>query len=85
MRHALACGKPLVGMETAWASAVVGPAAILVIPTDTRRLGASVIGVIVKEELSGRLQEAAIVRSTGWSDEHWGEKLAEGYEKVLAH
>jgi len=85
MRHALACGKPLVGIETAWTDAIVGPAAILVTPTDTRRLGASVIGVIVKEELSARLQEAAVARSTGWSDGHWGEKLAEGYEKVLSY
>jgi hypothetical protein len=83
IRHALACGKPVVAAETAWASALVGPAAILVEPEDTRRLGASVIGIIVKEHLAARLNEAAIVRSQGWVDMSWGEKLAAAYERVL--
>jgi hypothetical protein len=83
IRHALACGKPVVAVETAWASAIVGPAAILVEPGDTRRLGASVIGVIVKEELSARLQEAALEQSQSWRDELWGEKLAMAYAQLV--
>ncbi len=83
IRHALACGKPVVAAETAWASAIVGPAAILVEPGDTRRLGAGVIGVIVKEELSAQLREAAIARSAGWTDVKWGEKLETAYTRVL--
>ncbi|GAB4581313.1 MAG: hypothetical protein Fur0022_40600 [Anaerolineales bacterium] len=79
LRHGLACGRPVVAAETVWASAMVGPAAILVEPDDTRRLGASVIGIIVKEDLSARLQEAARERSESWRNTDWGEKLAEVY------
>ena len=79
IRQALACGKPVVATETARASAIVGSAAILVEPGDTRRLGAGVIGVIVKEELSARLREAAIERAKNWQDSGWGEKLAMAY------
>jgi hypothetical protein len=83
IRHGLACGIPVVATETAWASAMVGPAAILVPPEDTRRLGASVIGIIVKENLSARLREAALERATAWREGGWGEKLAEVYGRVL--
>lgn len=83
IRHGLACGKPVVATETAWASAMVGPAAILVTPEDTRRLGASVIGIIVKEDLSARLQEAAVERSTNWRMRGWGEKVASAYAQIL--
>ncbi len=83
IRHALACGKPVVAAETAWASEMVGPAAILVHPQDTRRLGASVIGIIVKENLSARLREAALAQSAGWTDARWGEKLGAAYARVL--
>jgi len=85
IRHALACGKPVVAAETAWASALVGPAAILVDPEDTRRLGASVIGVLVKEELSARLREAATARSAGWTDVNWGDRLGKAYAQVLEY
>jgi hypothetical protein len=84
IRHALACGRPVVATETERTSAIVGPAAILVDPADTRRLGASVIGVIVKEELSVRLEEASRVRSAGWRNEKWGADLASAYQQVLA-
>lgn len=82
IRHGLACGRPVVAAETAWASALVGPAAILVAPQDTRRLGASVIGIIVKEPLSARLREAAMERSKNWRDPHWGAKLVEVYTRI---
>lgn len=83
VRHGLACGKPVVAAETEWASAMVGPAAILVEPEDTRRLGGSVIGTIVKEELFTRLREAAIERSKIWRDALWGEKLAKAYSRLI--
>ncbi|HNB54481.1 MAG TPA: glycosyltransferase [Anaerolineales bacterium] len=83
IRHGLACGRPVVAAETAWASAMVGPAAILVPPEDTRRLGASVIGIIVKEDLFARLQEAAEERSENWRAEDWGDKLATAYARIL--
>ena len=82
VRYALACGKPLVGIETARASAIVGPAAVLVDAGDTRRLGASVIGAIVKEVLAARLREAALARTGNWRDAKWGLQLADMYRRI---
>lgn len=84
IRHALASGKPLVAAETARTNAIVGPAAILVDARDTRRLGASVIGSVVKEDLAERLRAAALERSAGWADAGWGEKLAAAYARARA-
>lgn len=83
LRHGLACGKPVVSLATARNVRLVGPAAYLAEARDTRRLGAEIIGVVVKEPLAKRLQEAALERSRGWNAAGWGEALARGYERVL--
>jgi glycosyltransferase involved in cell wall biosynthesis len=85
IHHALACGKPIVAAETARTSAMVGPAAILVASSDTRRLGASVIGVVVKEALTTQLEKAAQERASSWVDVDWGTRLMEAYQQVLAN
>ncbi|NUM47363.1 MAG: glycosyltransferase [Anaerolineales bacterium] len=83
IRHALACGTPVVAAETAWTSAMVGPAAILVEPNDTRRLGASIIGILVKENLAERLQDAGAAWAADWTHPRWGEKLNAVYSEIL--
>ncbi len=83
VRHALACGKPVVAMETPLLNDLVGPAAYLVDGSDTRRLGAAIIGVIVKEPLRRQLEEAVAERVAGWDSYSFGERLGQAYESLI--
>lgn len=72
MRLALACGTPIVGLESQAAAALVGPAAYLTPEGDSyvasrRTLGAALLSVIVEEALAERLSQAGFQRSVAWS------------------
>lgn len=83
MRHALACGKPLVSIETPMNSKLVGSAAYLSQPDDIRGLGAGLISVIVREDVKKQLQESALDVSHHWgSPKITAEKLVDIYSKV---
>jgi len=79
----IACGKPVVGLELPLAGSVVGNAAYLVQPGDARQLGAALIAVIVKENLSRQLHNAAVERSVGWGEASIGSALAQVYGLAL--
>ena len=81
LRLALGFGKAYVGIDTGTVAAMAGPAAILVEERDTRRLGASLIGVVVKEELRRQLETAAVERSRSWNRAGFGRALYEIYLK----
>jgi glycosyltransferase involved in cell wall biosynthesis len=84
IRHALACGKPVVALESAVTDALVGPAAYLVPAGETRSLGAALITVIVETEVADRLASAAVKRSARWHDPSFGAALDAAYRQVLS-
>jgi glycosyltransferase involved in cell wall biosynthesis len=79
VRRALACGKPFVGLDTPVSAALAGPAAYLVPAGDARKLGAALLGVVVKESLQKQLGEAALARAAAWDGEAYRKKLGEVY------
>ena len=86
-RAALACAKPVVAYESAWADAMVGPAAYLVPPgggaqAGSRALGAALITVVVEESVAEELSQAARLRSAQWGQAEFGERLAEAYRQL---
>jgi glycosyltransferase involved in cell wall biosynthesis len=75
IRHALACGKPVVASAGAWQEALVGPAAYLVDENDTRKLGAALLTVVVEADLADELSAAALERAALWTPESYWEKV----------
>jgi hypothetical protein len=88
MRLGLACGRPLVGLETPLADALVGPAAYLVTgeqegPAQNRALGAALITVMVEESVSMALEEVARQRSGAWQAQDFRQALDAAYQGLL--
>jgi glycosyltransferase involved in cell wall biosynthesis len=65
-------------------SALVGPAAYLVKAGDTRAMGAALITILVEEEVSERLAQAARQRAGAWSLSAFADGLAEAYQEILS-
>lgn len=84
IRQALAAGKPVVSIEGERVNAMVGPAAYLVPPGDSRALAAALITVVVEESVAENLAEQAARRSASWLSSNFGEELAKAYEKMLS-
>jgi hypothetical protein len=88
VRHALACGKAVVGLESAWMEALVGPAAYLAAPGNAqagnpdRALGAALISVALEDSLAGQLAQAARQRSAGWRFAAFAQALGENYRAL---
>ena len=85
VRRALACHRPVVSIEHPATSAMVAAGGYLVDGADTRRLGAAMIAVIVKEPLQKQLRSAAIDRLFHWSADEFSQELGTSYQKALAH
>jgi hypothetical protein len=88
LRLGLACGRPLVGLETPLADALVGPAAYLVSggaddSAQNRALGAALITVIVEESVAEGLEQAARQRSAGWGAQDFQQALDSAYQALL--
>jgi len=88
LRQALACGKPLVGLEEPFSDAILGKAGYLVKPGGSeaercRALGAALITVIVEEDLAQTLSQAALQRAEGYRPERFGEALSRAYLELL--
>ena len=67
LRRALVMGKPSVAVQETWTADMVGPAAYLVPPDDTRKTGAALITLIVEEEVSNELAGAALKQAESWA------------------
>jgi glycosyltransferase involved in cell wall biosynthesis len=83
-RLALACGKPLVGLETELAAALAGAAGYLVPPLEPyparcRALGAALITVVVEDSLADSLSQAALDRAVTWEFDRFSSSLKEFY------
>jgi glycosyltransferase involved in cell wall biosynthesis len=83
IRHALACGKPVVASQHPQTSRMVGPAAYLAVEDDGRALGAALITVVVEEEVADRLAKAAHLRAAAWTGAAYSEALSVAYRKIL--
>lgn len=85
-RLALVCGKPVVGLESDSAAALLGPAGYLISPNlpyaeICRSLGAALITVVVEESLAEELSRAARQRAETWQLESFAHSLREGYAR----
>lgn len=88
VRMALACGKPVVALESPLADALVGPAAYLVPggkpeADRSRALGAALLTVIVEENIANALSEAARQRAAGWRSADFPTKLLAAYQQII--
>jgi hypothetical protein len=84
---ALACARPVVGLETRTGDALLGPAGYLVKDTGTeaeqeRALGAALITVIVEERLADDLTRGAHRRMAGYEKESFSRALGEAYTSL---
>jgi glycosyltransferase involved in cell wall biosynthesis len=86
IRMALACSKPVVGLETARSAALAGPAGYLIsvnqpYPAICRALGAALITVIVEASLTDELSQAARERSASWQFDLFAHGLWDCYQR----
>jgi glycosyltransferase involved in cell wall biosynthesis len=84
VRHALACGRPVVAAENGLIDALVGPAAYLAPIDDARALGAAVITAIVEEEVFEHLSQAALQRAAAWDRTAFAHALLTAYRTVCS-
>lgn len=83
MRHAIACGRPVVSFETPRIDALAGPAAFLVTENTPKLFGSGVIAMSVKEEVAIGLEQAAKQRAAPWRSSEYAERLLSVYRDVL--
>jgi glycosyltransferase involved in cell wall biosynthesis len=83
IRHALACGKPVVASSHPQTSRLVGSAAYLAAEDDSRALGAALITVVVEEEVAAKLAQAARQRAAAWSSLAYSQALTAAYQNLL--
>ena len=82
--QALASGRPLVGVETPWADARIGPAGYLAAAGDARSLGAAVLTLITEDSVAERLSQLARQRAQAW-DQNTGNGQAFSFRQALGH
>lgn len=88
VRVALACGKPVVALDSSLADALVGPAAYLVSGGESgadssRALGAALLTVIVEEPVANLLTEAAGQRVDNWRSADFSAALLTAYRQII--
>ncbi len=82
VRHALACARPVITLQSAGTDALVGPAGYVLPDGDTRTLGAAVLSVLVKENLAEELTERAKARRAAWEMDGFRAALGGVYSKL---
>lgn len=82
LRWALACGKPLVSLESPLADALVGPAGYLLPASNPRAQGAALLTTIVEPEVAGRLSQLALERAQIWQRGDCAAALAAAYRSA---
>jgi glycosyltransferase involved in cell wall biosynthesis len=83
IRHAFACGKPVVTTRNHISEPMVGPAAFVIPPGDTRKLGAALITTVVEEKIAEQLSQAAREQATRWHSAGFQEQLLRAYQDIL--
>ena len=79
----LACGRPVVSLETPCNAARTGPGAYLARAEDPRALGAALITVVVEEAMAEGLVQAAREKAATWDSQTFGERLLSLYRSLL--
>ena len=69
LRWALAAGTPVVGLKTPGFESVLGGAAYLVPPGDSRNLGAACLTVLIQERVSEPLREKGLQKAKEYLDD----------------
>ena len=83
--EAMACGVPVVACNTSSLPEVVGDAAILVDPDDSRALGAALLTVVVNEDVAQDLRRKGLAQAAKFSWEKTARETVEVYEEVHRH
>ena len=84
VRQALACGKPVVSMESDLIEAMVGSGAYLVSGQDTRQLGAALITTVVEDSVAESLTRAAKQQSNSWQSHSFAKELSNVYHNLIS-
>jgi glycosyltransferase involved in cell wall biosynthesis len=82
--HAVSCGVPVVGYETPELDALIGPAGITVEERDARKLGASILTVLVNDDVREELSQEAINKRDTWLQQDIRSRLGEIYQEVVS-
>ena len=83
LRAALACGKPIVALETPFSAAITGPAAYLAPESQSRALGAALITTVIEESVAEALSAGAIQRAAAWRSTAFPTELAQAYLQAI--
>jgi hypothetical protein len=88
LRMALACGKPVVCLETPLTEALVRQGGYLIggdaaAQRINRLLGAALITVVVEDDLAMSLSQAARELAAAWSIDRFARSLGDAYQAIL--
>lgn len=81
--EAMACGTPVVTTNNGSIGEVVGDAAFLIDPDDTRKFGAGIITTVIEPSVSDHLRVRGLERARRFSWEQTARQTAEAYDAVV--
>ena len=81
--EAMACGTPVVTTENGSIGEVVGDAAFLIDPNDTRAFGAGIITTVIEPSVSDHLRVRGLERARLFTWEDTARRTAEAYVSVV--
>lgn len=81
--EAMACGTPVVAANVSSIPEVVGEAAYLVDPDDSRQMGGALIAVLIQDDLHDALQNAGLARASHFTWERTATETLRIYEDLL--
>ncbi len=82
--EAMACGTPVVAVNTSSLPEVVGGAGFLVEPDDARGMAGAVLAVLVQPEVAGDLRQKGLARAAGFSWERTARQAVAVYERAMS-
>jgi len=81
--EAMACGTPVVGCEASSVPEVVGDAAFLVDPADSRAMGGAILSLITQPDLAGTMRNRGLARARDFSWRQTAEGTLAVYESLV--
>ena len=81
--EAMACGTPVVGCEASSVPEVVGDAAFLVDPADSRAMGSAILSLITQPDLAGTMRNRGLARARDFSWRQTAEGTLAVYESLV--
>ncbi len=83
--EAMACGVPVLTTAAGSIGEVVGEAAFLIDPEDTRKFGAGLITCVIEPSVADHLKARGLERARLFSWERTARETAAAYESVVSH